>query len=85
MRNTLALFLLWLSLSPIANSQNIMGLVPTQTATHTAVQNGSWFNPATWNTGTVPGDAAIVYIPANRSVTYEGSSNAHLLAVRVDG
>lgn len=44
-------------------AQSIHDLVPNNTATHTAVQNGSWFSGTTWNTGTVPGDAAIVWIP----------------------
>lgn len=62
-----------------------MDLVPANTATHTAVQNGSWFDSNTWNTGTVPGDAAIVVIPSGISVSYQGQSNAHIFAIRVDG
>lgn len=68
-----------------ANSQMLMDLVPANTATHTAVQNGSWFDSNTWNTGTVPGDAAIVVIPSGISVSYQGQSNAHIFAIRVDG
>ncbi|MFK7950544.1 MAG: T9SS type A sorting domain-containing protein [Saprospiraceae bacterium] len=60
-------------------------LIPTNTATHTAVQNGNWFDGTTWNTGTVPGDAAIVVIPMGKTVTYEGQSSAHIFAIRVDG
>ncbi len=70
-----------ISFSILVNGQ----LVPSNTATHTAVANGSWFTPSTWNTNTVPSDAAIVYIPMNRSVTYEGKSNAHIFAIQVDG
>ena len=65
--------------------QALMHLVPTNTATHTAVQSGSWFSPTTWNTGTIPGDAAIVSIPTGITVSYEGQSNAHIFAIRVDG
>lgn len=65
--------------------QVLMQLVPSNAATHTVVQSGSWFAPATWNTGTVPGDAAIVHIPIGYSVGYEGQSAAHIFAVRVDG
>lgn len=65
--------------------QMASALIPAGTATHTAVQSGSWFDPNTWNMGTVPGDAAIVFIPAGITVDYEGQSNAHVFAVRVDG
>lgn len=67
------------------HGQALTSLVPTTTATHTAVQSGNWFSGTTWNTGTVPGDAAIVVIPAGITVDYEGQSSAHIFAVRVDG
>ncbi|MEM6663678.1 MAG: hypothetical protein AAF666_16045 [Pseudomonadota bacterium] len=54
-------------------------------ATHVAVNNGDWFNPATWEDGEVPGEGAVVHIPAGVSVAYEGSSDANLFLVRVDG
>ena len=66
-------------------SQGHSNLIPTNTATHTAVQNGSWFNASTWNTNTVPDNAAIVVIPQNITVTYQGQSSAHIFAIRVDG
>jgi len=66
-------------------SQDLMSLIPHNTATHTAVQDGSWFDASTWNSGTIPGDGAIVIIPTGKSVSYEGSSDAHIFAVRIDG
>lgn len=66
-------------------AQHLNTLIPTNTATHTAVMSGSWFNPLTWNTGTIPGDAAIVVIPNGITVNYEGKTDAHIFAIRVDG
>lgn len=60
-------------------------LIPINTATHTAVQDGNWFDGTTWDVGTVPSDAAIVVIPMGKTVTYEGQSSAHIFAIRVDG
>ncbi|MEM7059898.1 MAG: calcium-binding protein [Pseudomonadota bacterium] len=54
-------------------------------ATHVAVNNGDWFDPATWESGQVPDDGALVHIPAGVSVSYEGASDANLFMVRVDG
>ena len=68
-----------------ATAQDLNTLIPTNTATHTAIQNGSWFDASTWDVGTIPSDAAIVVIPAGITVTYEGCSNAHIFAIRVDG
>ncbi|MEM8841473.1 MAG: hypothetical protein AAGD47_06825 [Pseudomonadota bacterium] len=53
-------------------------------ATHVAVQSGDWFDPATWG-GTIPGDGAVVQIPAGIEVAYSDSSDASLFLVRVDG
>ena len=54
-------------------------------ATHSAVRAGDWFDPGTWSNGQVPADGALVHIPAGVSVSYEGSSDASLFMVRVDG
>ncbi|APY08231.1 hypothetical protein BWZ20_07915 [Winogradskyella sp. J14-2] len=62
-----------------------MNALPSNLATHTAVQNGDWFNASTWNVNTVPSTGAIVYIPNAITVDYEGTSGDHLFAVRVDG
>lgn len=55
------------------------------TATHVAVNNGDWFNPATWSSGQVPDEGALVHIPEGVTVSYEGSSEAKIFMVRVDG
>jgi len=60
-------------------------LIPTSTATHTALQSGDWFAQSTWDVGTIPSDAAIVVIPDDITVTFEGVSDAHIFAIRVDG
>ena len=54
-------------------------------ATHVAVSNGDWFDPATWANGQIPNNGALVHIPKDVSVTYEGSTNINLFIVRVDG
>lgn len=63
----------------------VSGLIPTNTATHTAVMDGSWFDVDTWDKGTIPGDAAIVVIPMGINVHYAGCSDAHLFAIQVNG
>ncbi|OBQ56671.1 T9SS type A sorting domain-containing protein [Tamlana sp. s12] len=64
---------------------DMMNVIPSNLATHTAKQTGSWFDTNTWNTGTIPSTGAIVYIPKNITVNYEGSSGDHIFAIRVDG
>ena len=64
---------------------DMMNAIPSNLATHTATQNGSWFNSTTWSSGTVPGEGAIVFIPNGINVTYEGTSSDHIFAIRVDG
>ncbi len=54
-------------------------------ATHVAVASGSWFDSDVWSPAEVPGEGAIVRIPAATRVRYEGASEAHLFMVRVDG
>ncbi|WP_299248813.1 T9SS type A sorting domain-containing protein [uncultured Aquimarina sp.] len=84
-RNFTLIIFLFLILSPIFSQHDLGELIPENTATHIAIKNGSWFSGGTWNTGTIPGDAAIVHIPASISVTYEGQSTSHIFAIRVDG
>ena len=62
-----------------------MALVSADEATHVAVADGSWFDPATWSDGTVPGDGARVSIHAGRTVTYDGDSPARLEHIEVGG
>ena len=68
-----------------AEHDALLALSPPHSATHTAINNGSWFNRNTWDSGTVPSEGSIVHIPENVSVTYEGAASAALFIVRVDG
>ena len=55
-------------------------------ATHVAVTDGDWNDPSTWENGEIPGEGAIVHIPADISVTYgENAGDAHIFYVHVDG
>lgn len=81
---SLSIFIfLWLN---VTSAQSIVGLIPDETATHKAINDGSWFTGSTWNTGTVPTSGAIVVIPSGKSVTYEGgATTTHLFAIKVAG
>ena len=71
--------------SKAAEHQALLDLIPIETVTHTAIASGDWFDPNTWEGGAIPTAGAIVHIPENISVTYEGFSDTPLFAVRVDG
>ncbi|MGE0408445.1 MAG: G8 domain-containing protein [Amphiplicatus sp.] len=71
--------------SKMAEHMALMALVPVAEATHVAVKSGSWFDPATWANGQVPGDGARVVIPEGVAVAYDGTSGASVFTVRVDG
>ena len=74
------------STSPKAGEHNAaMNLVPRDQATHVAVSDGDWFDPATWHNGQVPGDDAKALIPEGITVDYGQVSAARLFTVRVDG
>lgn len=68
-----------------AQHEAVMELVPRDEATHIAVSDGDWFDPATWYNGEIPGADAKVLIPEGISVTYDDVSDARLFTVRVDG
>ena len=64
----------------------LFDLVDDCQATHTAVADGAWGDPKTWDTKTVPGDQARVVIPKGRRVTVAGlHDRARVDWVRVDG
>ena len=63
----------------------LLSLVPVAEATHVAISGGSWFDPATWASGEVPGEGAKVHIPHGVTVDYDGESASSLFTVRVDG
>ncbi len=69
----------------MADMAALMSLVPLEGATHVAVQNGSWFDPATWANGQIPDDGAKVVISDGVTVQYDGESPVSLFTVRVDG
>ncbi|MEL6519411.1 MAG: G8 domain-containing protein [Pseudomonadota bacterium] len=62
-----------------------LALVDHADATHVAVSSGSWFDPATWADGIIPGDDARVLISSDVTVRYDDVSDARLFTVRVDG
>ena len=68
-----------------ADHDAMMALVPVSAATHVAVKDGSWFDPATWANGAVPGEGARVLIPDGVTVGYDGESAASIKTIRVDG
>ena len=63
----------------------VNSLITTRNATHVAVKDGSWFDASTWQDGQIPEDDAIVLIPQGTNVTYDGTSDARLFGLRVDG
>jgi hypothetical protein len=63
----------------------LLELVPRSEATHIAIRDGDWFDPATWYQGRIPGADARVLIPESVSVSYDGVSDVSLFTVRVDG
>ncbi len=66
-------------------------LIPANTATHVAAQNGMWSDMSTWNdingqpATSIPRHGSIVHIPENIMVHYQQNSNDHVFAIRVDG
>lgn len=63
----------------------VMALVPMDMATHISVNDGSWFSPATWNTGTVPGIGAMVLVDSGFMVEYDGIGVQDIAWLRVRG
>ncbi len=62
-----------------------LDLVKPSDATHEAVSNGSWFDPATWANGVVPGDDARVSIPEGITVLYDGESDVRIKTIGISG
>jgi hypothetical protein len=63
----------------------VMNLVPNSAVTDTAVQNGAWSSPSTWQSGHLPADNANVLVPAGLAVTVDTAETARLHTIRVDG
>ncbi|KPQ32988.1 MAG: G8 domain [Phormidesmis priestleyi Ana] len=53
--------------------------------TVTAINDGSWFDPNTWNSGEVPSYGAKVLIPSGITVLYDQESTARIDIIKVDG
>ena len=83
-RKGLFIISLLFNFSSLSAQHTLNNLVPANTARHTAQQSGDWFDLNTWAEGTIPGDAAIVYIPTGLQVTYEGQSAAHIFVISVE-
>lgn len=81
MKRLTVLACLFLFAAPLLAGMHIIG---QGDVTHTAVADGNWFDPATWQPG-VPGDGAVALVPAGRSVTYAGHGDARLRGLLVDG
>ncbi len=64
---------------------NVLNIIPVDDATHVAVQDGKWSDPNTWESGTLPGEGAIVFIPNGLSVNYDVKSTVEISGVRVEG
>jgi hypothetical protein len=58
---------------------------PSPTPTHIAVASGNWDLTTTWSTGTVPGNDAVVKIPAGFEVRVRTQETARLRFIQVDG
>ncbi len=71
--------------SMAAEHAALLDLVPRSAATVVAIKDGSWFDPATWFGGKVPGNGAKVLIPEAISVTYDRVGTVSLSTTRVDG
>ncbi|WP_324752397.1 PA14 domain-containing protein [Roseovarius sp. Pro17] len=64
---------------------SVLDLVPRSEASNIAINNGDWFDSATWYQGQIPEEGATVLIPEGISVIYDGQSDESLFTVRVDG
>ncbi len=85
LRKSYSLLYLFLFCLPAFGQHHLTTLIPTDAATHKAVQSGDWMTTTTWENGNIPSDAAIVHIPSNITVTYQTKSDRHIFAIRVDG
>lgn len=71
--------------SKMSEHMAAIDLVPRDEATHIAIGDGDWDDPANWHNGEVPGDDARALIPEGVHMTYDHVSEASLFTVRVDG
>ena len=65
--------------------QEFLNFLATFNTTHTAIKDGLWSDPNTWDKGQIPGSNANVLIPQGRKVIYDSESSVSLMTTRVDG
>lgn len=63
----------------------LLGLVPRSTASHIAVRDGDWSDPATWYRRQLPTEQARVLIPEEIEVDYGSVVDDALFTLRVGG
>ncbi len=63
----------------------LLSLVPRSAASHIAVSDGNWSDPATWYRRQVPDQHARVLIPEEVDVDYDLVANEELFTARVGG
>lgn len=87
MKTTLLLTLCCWYINCMAQDHNAAfeNLFTPQDVTHTAVNNGSWFDENSWLNGSIPNNNAWVHIPMGIQITYDQLSNNRLHSVLVDG
>ena len=69
-----------------ADHAELNNLISRATPTHTAIKNGTWTDPTTWQNGVVPGDNATVLIPKGTTVTYDDAiGTARLKTIAIQG
>lgn len=68
-----------------AAAQGPQELVPIESVTHVAIQNGNWSNPDTWADGAMPTDGARVHVPPAVHVVVDTAVQERLKTLRLDG
>jgi hypothetical protein len=68
-----------------AEHMDLLALVPPSDATHTAVRDGRWSDPATWKDRKLPTADANVLIPKGKTVTLDEVLSVSIRTVRIDG
>lgn len=81
----LLLLLIINAVSSQTHGQLILALITDADITHTAIDNGSWFDTQTWDNGQVPTSGAWVMIPENITVMYDQISNVPIRGIESRG
>lgn len=73
----------------VANAQShmqlIQDLITPSDITHTAINDGSWFDNQTWDNGQVPTADSWILIPENLTVTYDQISTVAITGIKTVG